>query len=82
MVSSLCSCYVAVTKYPRLSTLGRKNVLVHGPGGGEVLEHGACIYLASGEDAPCMAEKQKEEAGSGKDTCKGGREAVQQHTPW
>lgn len=43
-------------------------VWVHGPGGGEAQELGACIYLASGEDAPCMAEKQKEEAGSGKDT--------------
>lgn len=51
-------------------------VWVRGPGGGEVLEHGACIYLASGEDALCMAEKQKKEAGSGKDTCKGGRETV------
>lgn len=48
-------------------------VLVHGPGGGKVQEHGACINLTSREDALCMARKQKE-AGSGKDTSKGGRE--------
>lgn len=41
---------------------------VHGPGGGEAQELSACIYLASEEDALCVAEKQKEEAGSGKDT--------------
>lgn len=36
-------------------------VWVHTPGGGEFQEHGACVCLASGEDAPCLAGKQKEE---------------------
>lgn len=58
-------------------------VLAHGPGGGGVQEYGVpCISLASGEDALLMADTQEEESEWEGHICKGGREAVWQHTPW
>jgi hypothetical protein len=56
-------------------------VLVHGLGGGEVQEHGACIDSASGEDAPCIAGKQKKQ-GVGRTHAKEAGRLGSNTSPW